>query len=583
MKQESPIIGTALSNLQTFENTLNEIFKIIDSENPNAAWMKWPKPIARIGTYAKGVVRADDKEQAIQFVCICERHPTRELVQGVVEKVRQRLDPRESEVAVLKQFPSYFTVSYGRKGNVLPVYFTSSRLFNQVEVIPKYYGTPLSRESCIKLLMEIKRKEFYLKEMKRMPGYTDILRILRDVASRSKAWAELSGWPLEVIVRNALGGSINLSAWPTRNGLSCYEGIPMQPQPMNKHAMLKRVFEYVASGSLYLYGLLDPVKVVNIERQVLKKLVGYDEDDVITLEAGPEMPTQNEQVRELLDQGKTPQVDSEPPKKVPKLISEDKKWSDNEDEPNPDEANAPTAEILKPRARKRERKSKFGKKAEEYQVAPISTAKIVKKGDVAVETEEKAEENETTLADADPDDRMAQALAISAKSRPKLMKFIKAGETKVTSGLENLEKDETVNDVVELTPEELEKQKEEKELASRGGVSKETFQSISQPLNAQPENTNDMKGSDGLKASGLHIDLVSSLRPQHIENITASAHTILRMLNFNWTHKVLGVSANVITAMELEELRVKEEMKRKKLAQVKMSSFKHYDFSRDQK
>lgn len=55
------------------------------------------------------------------------------------------------------------------------------------------------------------------------------------------------------------------------------------------------------------------------------------------------------------------------------------------------------------------------------------------------------------------------------------------------------------------------------------------------------------------------------------------------MLNFNWTHKVLGVAANVITAMELEELRIKEEMKRAKLSKVALSTHKHYDFTKDAK
>ena len=55
----------------------------------------------------------------------------------------------------------------------------------------------------------------------------------------------------------------------------------MQPQKMSLEQSVRRVFEYVGSGALQIYGLLDPVELVDIERQVLRKLVGYDADDVV--------------------------------------------------------------------------------------------------------------------------------------------------------------------------------------------------------------------------------------------------------------------------------------------------------------
>ena len=513
IREESATVMVAkmVSQIQEFENALVEILKVIDAENPNQAWIRWPKPIARIGTYPKSIVRPEDKETAVQFVVHCERHPTRELVLGVVEKCRIKLDPRESEVVVKDVFPSYFSVAYGgSKKMSLPVYFTSTRLFNQVSIIPKYYGTPLSRDSCIKLLMDVKRKDFYLKEMKRIPGYVDTLRLMRDIANRSKAWAEIKGWPLEIIVRNALAGSINCSLWPTKNGKVCYDGIPMQPQPMNNHTNLKRVFEYIGSGALDLYGLLDPVELVKIDRQVLKKLVGYDEDDVITLEAGPEMPSISEDSKNLkamfdMEKLRNKQVkDAEKEEKKAEqqeIIRQVRKegeegdWSDGENKNTVEEE-------LKPRARKRERKSKFGKKAESYQVAPVSTVKIVKQGDV-----------EVSIADDNAETNNDQDSSATENKRPKMMQFVKAGQTVVTSGLENMEKDETVTDVQEVI----------EETKTQSGVTKKNFDAISKPLD-EALTTNDQIGTDGLKSSGMHIDLISSLLG--IDKISAKQNAV---------------------------------------------------------
>jgi len=595
---ENPINNVMLQQLMNFEKDLTEIFKMVDSENPNSAWMSWPKPVYRTGTFVKNVARADDKDKALSFICMCERHPTRELVQAVVEKVRVKCNPRDSEVVLLDIFPSYFTMSFGGKARmVLPVHFTSNKLFNQVALIPKYYGTPISRDTCIKLLMEIKRKEYYIKNFKMLPGYLDCYRVMRDIAKRSKAWAEVDGWALEVIVRNALAGSSNVSSWPSRNGPPCYEGIPMQPQPMDTHACLKRVMEYIGSGALTLYGLLDPVQLANVDRQVLKKLVGYDEDEVVAMEQGPEMPTVNIGIKKTEDEiiaeerekrmeMKRKQAAEEHKTQLEKsnlMAMEEMKKSifDEHEEPEKEEQNKEEEAPLKPRARKRERKSKFGKKAAEYQVAPVSTVKVVKKGDVALadNDDEKWSDNENN----DNDDKRETSTSASEPKRPKMMNFVKAGETKVTSGLENLEKDETVNDVVEVTEEERNKRNVEK--LKESGVTKKTLEGISQAIENKPkvDELEDCKGTDGTVATGLHVDLIGSLRPQHIENLTASAHTILRMLNFNWTHKVLGVSANVITAMELEELRIKEEQKRAKLSAVKDLKHKHIDFSKDGK
>merc|ERR1719220_2267061 len=148
-------------------------------------------------------------------------------------------------------------------------------------------------------------------------------------------------------------------------------------------------------------------------------------------------------------------------------------------------------EELKPRARKRERKSKFGKKAETYQVAPISTVKIVKQGDIPVETKPEEAQPEPEKEEEEYDERMALAIA---NKRPKMMQFVKAGETKVTSGLENLEKDDTVNDVQEVTPVENPNGIDaapglDEENRTASGVRKENFQAMSKPM-AAPTETN---------------------------------------------------------------------------------------------
>ena len=298
MNEFRPIDGKAMREVQQFENTLLEVFQIIDSENPNNSWLTWPHPIKRIGSFVKGYPVEGERDSYIQFVVVCARHPTRELVQGVVEKLREKLDPRESPVGIVKVQPNTFSVNYNRKYH-LPIYFTSYKLFNKTAVIPRYYGTPLERDQCIKHLMDVERKTYFKRYFAQIPNYMDTLKLMADICERSDSWNQFKGWPLEVIVRNALGSALNASIWPSAHGSGCYEGVAMQPQHLRIARCLKRVFEYVGSGTLQLYGLLDPCELVVIERQILKKLVGYDEEDVITMDDGgkEELPT--------IDQGLT--------------------------------------------------------------------------------------------------------------------------------------------------------------------------------------------------------------------------------------------------------------------------------------
>ena len=173
-----------------------------------------------------------------------------------------------------------FYFLYGKR-QTLPVYFTSSKLFNKSALVPRYYGTPLSREKCVKLMMEVKRKTHFKRYMSVVPGFMDTLKIVKEIVSRSDMWNGIDGWVLEVLVNNALMSSTNCSIWPSRLGGGPYSGVAMQPQKMSLEQSVRRVFEYVGSGALQIYGLLDPVELVDIERQVLRKLVGYDADDVV--------------------------------------------------------------------------------------------------------------------------------------------------------------------------------------------------------------------------------------------------------------------------------------------------------------
>lgn len=216
-----PIDGKAMREVQEFENALLEVFQVIDSENPNNSWLTWPHPIKRTGSYVKGYPVDGERDSYIQFVVVCTRHPTRELIQGVVEKLREKLDPRVSPVGIVKVQPNTFSVNYNRKYH-LPVHFTSYKLFNKTAVIPRYYGTPLERDQCIKHLMDVERKTHFKRYFAQIPGYIETLKLMADICERSESWNQFKGWPLEVIVRNALGSAVNASVWPSAHGSSCY-------------------------------------------------------------------------------------------------------------------------------------------------------------------------------------------------------------------------------------------------------------------------------------------------------------------------------------------------------------------------
>ena len=84
-----------------------------------------------------------------------------------------------------------------------------------------------------------------------------------------------------------------------------------------------------------------------------------------------------------------------------------------------------------------------------------------------------------------------------------------------------------------------------------------------------------------VKVSGKHIDLVSSFRPQAIEDIMSSSHILLRMVNFGMLHKALGVRADIITAQALEEERLKELAKKRAAEKVTLPSTKGVNFAMD--
>ena len=310
-----------------------------------------------------------------------------------------------------------------------------------------------------------------------------------------------------------------------------YEGVAMQPQQLTIARCLKRVFEYVGSGSLQLYGLLDPCELIVIERQILKRLVGYDEDDVITMDDGEkeELPTtdagmtnydlkiiadenalKNEQViHKMKAMGAGDEINTDLPNMgVGIMKKEDEAWSGEDEKPEP-------VEEAKPK--KRKRASKFGKKAEDVQ--EVKTVTVMKKSD----KEELDQIGEKLIE-----------LEELAEKRPKMMSFVKAGEQKEESDYSDEEPD-VVDNKEDLT----------------------------------------------VKTSGKHIDLVSSFRPQAIEDITSSAHILLRMVNFGMLHKALGVRADIITAQALEEERLKELVKKRAAEKVDLPSVKGVNFAMD--
>merc|ERR1719219_806245 len=101
------------------------------------------------------------------------------------------------------------------------------------------------------------------------------------------------------------------------------------------------------------------------------------------------------------------------------------------------------------------------------------------------------------------------------------------------------------------------------------------------PSDNSDEEPDEVDADTKIKVSGKHIDLVSSFRPQAIEDIMSSAHILLRMVNFGMIHKALGVRSDIITAQALAEEKRKEAAKKRQAERVHLPSTTGINFATD--
>ncbi|KAM4696667.1 spermatid perinuclear RNA-binding protein [Rhinophrynus dorsalis] len=194
--------------------------------------------VMRIGLVAKGLLIKDDME--LELVLLCKEKPTESLLTTVKENLPlqiQKLTDESYQVEQCMEEACLIIQNSKEPKLTLKVILTSpqfreedNRAGGGVEnVAMKDLPDLLDRQKCLNALASLRHAKWFQARANGLKSCVIVLRILRDLCNRVPTWAQLKGWPLELICEKAIG--------------TCN-------RPLGAGEALRRVMECLASGIL---------------------------------------------------------------------------------------------------------------------------------------------------------------------------------------------------------------------------------------------------------------------------------------------------------------------------------------------
>ncbi|KAG8447868.1 hypothetical protein GDO86_015107 [Hymenochirus boettgeri] len=193
--------------------------------------------VLRIGLVAKGLLIKEDME--LELVLMCKEKPTRSLLGTVAENLPvqiQNLTEESYHVQQCAEDASLIIQNSKEPKLTLKVILTSP-MFREEEDSPggvenvamKDPPDLLDRQKCLNALASLRHAKWFQARANGLKSCVIVLRILRDLCNRVPTWAQLKGWPLELICEKSIG--------------TCN-------RPLGAGEALRRVMECLASGIL---------------------------------------------------------------------------------------------------------------------------------------------------------------------------------------------------------------------------------------------------------------------------------------------------------------------------------------------
>ncbi|XP_077139634.1 spermatid perinuclear RNA-binding protein isoform X2 [Ranitomeya variabilis] len=191
--------------------------------------------VMRIGLVAKGLLIKDDME--LGLVLLCKEKPTESLLDTVRENLPlqiQKLTEEAYQVEHSMEDASMIIQNSKEPKLTLKVILTSPAFREEEEraggvenVAMKDPPDLLDRQKCLNALASLRHAKWFQARANGLKSCVIVLRILRDLCNRVPTWAQLKGWPLEIICEKAIG--------------TCN-------RPLGAGEALRRVMECLASG-----------------------------------------------------------------------------------------------------------------------------------------------------------------------------------------------------------------------------------------------------------------------------------------------------------------------------------------------
>ncbi|XP_069604546.1 spermatid perinuclear RNA-binding protein isoform X2 [Ranitomeya imitator] len=191
--------------------------------------------VMRIGLVAKGLLIKDDME--LELVLLCKEKPTESLLVTVRENLPlqiQKLTEEAYQVEHSMEDASMIIQNSKEPKLTLKVILTSPAFREEEEragevenVAMKDPPDLLDRQKCLNALASLRHAKWFQARANGLKSCVIVLRILRDLCNRVPTWAQLKGWPLEIICEKAIG--------------TCN-------RPLGAGEALRRVMECLASG-----------------------------------------------------------------------------------------------------------------------------------------------------------------------------------------------------------------------------------------------------------------------------------------------------------------------------------------------
>ncbi|KAM8934210.1 spermatid perinuclear RNA-binding protein [Pelodytes ibericus] len=193
--------------------------------------------VMRIGLVAKGLLIKDDME--LELVLLCRKKPTESLLVTVRDNLPLQIQKLTEEAYQVEQCieDACLIIRNSKEPKLTLKVILTSPLFREEDETPggvenvamKDPPDLLDRQKCLNALASLRHAKWFQARANGLKSCVIVLRILRDLCNRVPTWAQLKGWPLELICEKAIG--------------TCN-------RPLGAGEALRRVMECLASGIL---------------------------------------------------------------------------------------------------------------------------------------------------------------------------------------------------------------------------------------------------------------------------------------------------------------------------------------------